>query len=220
MKINAFIPISFKYIKETYSKKGDSIVLQLQEEILPMICERLTSIDLLDSIDMYIDGEFDETIFPPKVRCITRDPLETPNLSYEGVIARYFADADCDIVLGVNPLFPFVRRETYRKLIEDVMSKEFVSSTTAIFGGVGLGDEFENKVRESQHTPGLAAQTNKTDLGVAFCSKVSAFSNEGNRIKSPFSIHPLDTIELISLRRESDARLIELVISSGLQMGL
>lgn len=219
MKVHAFIPISFKYIKDTYPKKGDSIVLQLQEEILPMICERLNSIDLLDSIDLYIDSNITKSGFPPKVNYISRD-VYSSNSSYELMASHYLENIDCDIVLGVNPLFPFVRRETYKKLIQDVMSKKFLSSTTSIFGGVVLDDGSFNNAQENQHTPNAAAQTNKTDLGVAFCSEANVFSSGGNRIRSPFSIHSLDTIELISLRRESDARLIELVISSGLQMEL
>ena len=220
MHINAFIPVSFKYIRDTYPSKGDRIVLQLQEEILPMICERLASIDMLTSIDLYIDGQVDESLFPKKCRFLARDPLGKIDDSYEEMLSQYVTNAGCDIVLGVNPLFPFVRRETYKNLLKDVLTKGFESSTTAIFGGIEMGGDYQRIMLEDHQTPKAKAQTNKTDLGVAFCTNVTSFSVEGNRLRSPFNIHPIDTIELISLRRESDARLIELVISSGLQMGI
>ncbi|MDC3336101.1 hypothetical protein OAV71_06295 [Opitutales bacterium] len=220
MQINAFIPISFKYIRNTYLDKGDKIVLQLQEEIIPMICERLTSIDELSSIDLYVYGQVDKLLLPKKCRVIARDPSERVDSSYEELLSQYLAVVGCDIVLGVNPLFPFVRRETYRKLLQDVLTQGFESSTTAIFGGIEIGNDYQKVVLESYQTPMISAQTNKTDIGVAFCSKAAGLSVEGNRLRSPLNIHPIDTLELISLRRESDARLIELVISSGLQMGI
>lgn len=220
MEINAFIPINFKYIEGIYPSKGDRIVLQLQEEILPMVCERLTSIEALSSIDLFIDGHVDKRALPSKCRIVNRSSKESLQDSYEKILLQYLDRVRCDAVLGVNPLFPFVRRETYKKLIHDVNVIGFESSTTAIFGGTEVGSDHQKIMLESQQTPEGEAQTNKTDIGVAFCSTVIGLSAERNRLKLPLNIHPIDTIELVSLRKESDARLIELVISSGLQVGI
>lgn len=220
MQINAFIPISFKYIQGIYPSKGDRIVLQLQEEILPMVCERLTSIEALNSIDLFIDGHIDKRALPSKCRIVPRSSKENVQDSYEKILLQYLDRVRCDAVLGVNPLFPFVRRETYKKLIHDVNVIGFESSTTAIFGGTEVGSDHQKITLEYQQTPEGGAQTNKTDIGVAFCSTVIGLSAERNRLKLPLNVHPIDTIELISLRKESDARLIELVISSGLQVGI
>ena len=220
MQINAFIPISFKYIGIIYPSKRDRIVLQLQEEILPMVCERLTSIEELNSIDLFIDVHVDKRAFPSKCRIVSRSSTVSVQDSYEKILSQYLDSVSCDAVLGVNPLFPFVRRETYKKLIHDVKVIGFESSTTAIFGGTDVGNEHLKVMMESQHTPEAEAQNNKTDIGVAFCSKVVGFSAKRNRLKLPLNVHPIDTFELISLRKESDARLIELVISSGLHVGI
>ena len=220
MQINAFIPISFKYIEKIYPSKGKRIALQLREEILPMVCERLSSIDALNSIDLFIDGDVNKRALPTKCRIIPRRSTGSLHDSYEKILSQYLDRVRCDAVLGVNPLFPFVRRETYKKLIHDVIEMGFESSTTAVFGGIEVGSDYQKIMLEAQQTPGGEAPTNKTDLGVAFCSKVVGLSAERNRLQSPLNIHPIDTTELISLRKENDARLIELVISSGLQVGI
>lgn len=191
----------------------------IENEILPYICEKISKIDLLTETFIYCrESEWvNASINKEKVKFIKRPSSIDLNSSIETILATFFSLNDHDdVVLVLNPFFPFISKSTIVSMLNSVVISDFESAIGVLKGGLFWNGGKPLNFSLDKPTVAFESQSGQVDLGSVYVFKSPNLKKDQCRISLPVKFFQLSALELLSLRKVEDWDLVQLVLSSGL----
>jgi len=201
--VNIIIPFNSIYIKKKYGANHDFINL-IKDVVIPSMINRFIRDNRVESIEIISDLKPSDTIHKNK-KCHFQiidigSNLSTNDVTKELLLVRKF---QTEIVLQVNPLFPFISIDSLYHGFQSLVSGRNYS---AVGSYINLS-EVKNPVTIQQN-----------DIGIFTGFTVSQFNSTFKRVSGPCEMIRLKAVEMISLRNYSDFKLFELVVNSGFEI--
>lgn len=198
--MNILLPLNTNYLKDRYLMSS-GLLKQIVEEVLPNIVARLTADSRITAIEIITN----ETLI---LSGVLNDKVDVTK--YDIGILHQQQDVtkallDCrvssgEMVINLNPLYPFVRVASLFQAYESVRDGNARSAFGSIRSAVGL------------HERDLISEL---DQGVFTVFRAQDFGTTAARLNPPVDAVGLAAVELICLRTLRDLELYELVINSG-----
>lgn len=201
--MNIIIPINSKYLVQRYHMK-DSLLNELRTHVVPAILTRLSFDHRVTTVEVISNINFaEDVVLSNKVRFNKFDVGPTDD-QYE-VIAHLLEQrsVSSDLVVQLNPLFPFVSVSSLFRAYKSV-------EDNCVNSAIG---SFVNKV--AVHSPEIGSEY---DMGVFSVYRESIFAKNKRRLSFPLDVIGLKAAELICLRNTKDLELYELLLNAGFEI--
>lgn len=201
--MNIVIPLNTSYLRDRYFM-DDSFIERILYEVIPELLSRLSLDSRVESIELISNSRVVDSFSINDKVVLTEADFGTTYDRNE-VITKIFSYRyyQTEVVVQMNPLYPFVSVDSIAKAYESVMNKESNSA---------LGSYTDLKLSEN------LALAKELDMGVFNVYREECFKQSGNRVSVPLEVIGLKALELICLRSENDIELYELVVNSGLSV--
>jgi hypothetical protein len=198
MKITIFL--NKKYLTSTYLI-SDELLDRFTTEVLPKLLNRLSMDSRVISIDIFTNDSLEKNLgFSSKVHL---NSFDSSGISTYGELISVCIGnkKEEDIMIVINPMFPFLSLEKINLAYQKVLNNQCNSA-------IGIDKYYATKIN-SQNIEAF-------DAGIFSIFKISDFKKSNHRLHPPVFGIELSALELISLRGKEDYELYGLVVNSGL----
>lgn len=186
--------------------------------------ELLNSSSLIDETIIYSSDNkiFDYISDDISVKHVKRPTLlDQEDISMEDIIKEFLISNDADIVVLMNPLCPFIKKDTLDDCIKKVKDQGFDSAFTALevqklawFKSKPLNFELDKK------TPKLKKLDRITiEQGLTYVISRDSFTKTNSRVGQNPYVKIIDYFEGHEINYEKDFEMAELIVNSGMFHG-
>lgn len=198
-KMEIVIPFNESYLKSRY-KMSDEFIDFLSVSVVPAVINRVSMQEKVGSVNLI--GRNRISGLASISAKATKLSIHTEQIQTRLEVINHYLRSICseeDVVIFLNPLFPFVKPST----LLDAYSKVVAGQASLAIGS------FSNGILSEQQELDLQ------DLGVFTVLRKSSFIQNYDELPMPACTVKLTAIELISMRDQDDLELYNLIVNTG-----
>ena len=201
--MNIVIPINSHYLKHRYQVDHNFLVL-LENEVIPALVDRLSSDDRIFAIEIISDINFHE-LSESYCKLVANRADLSGHFEASEVARRIFEVrfSNDDILILLNPLYPFVKVDSINEAYVGVLHGKANSAIGAL---------------TSREAVGVSKTAPIEDIGIFTVFRKTFFETFGERVVPPVEMIGLNALELVSFRSKKDIELYELIVNSGFEI--
>lgn len=197
------IPLNSSYLVKKYGFEKDFICF-IKNKVIPSMINRFILDKRVKNIEIISDIDF-SSVIDKNNKCKIQKMDIGSNLTTNEVTSKLLRlrKNSSDIVLQVNPLFPFISIESLQRAHECLSNGKCISA-------MGSYINYSSTENLDIITQG--------DIGILTAYRDSKFKSILKRVSPPCELIRLKAVEMISLRTSDDFKLFELVLNSGYEI--
>lgn len=197
------IPLNSCYLIKKYVFNNDFISF-IKNKVIPSMVNRFILDNRVKNIEIISDLNF-SNIINRSDKCEIQKVDIGSTFTTNEVTMKLLSlkKSSADIIVQVNPLFPFVSIESLYRAHESLFNDKCTSA---------MGSYINFSLAEN---PDIVKQN---DIGIFTAYRDSKFRSSLQRASLPCELIRLKAVEMISLRTSDDFKLFELVLNSGYEI--